>query len=111
MSAARRALPSRLLCAAVVVTLGCAPRPAPATRTVHIRAFRFAPVADTVQAGDTVLWVNDDIVPHTATALGKEFDSKSIDVGASWRHATRVPGSYEYECTLHPTMRGTLVVR
>ena len=106
------------LCAALCASLGaaalaaaCSPRHAATTRAVHIRAFQFAPAVDTVQAGDTVVWTNDDIVPHTATALGKEFDSGSIDVGASWRHATSAPGTFEYECTLHPTMRGTLVVR
>jgi plastocyanin len=100
-----------MLGAAVVAAIGCAPHPAQMIQTVHIRAFQFTPAADTVQAGDTVLWVNDDMVPHTATAPGKEFDSGSIDVGASWPHVTRTPGSYAYECTFHPNMRGTLVVR
>ena len=94
-----------------MAAIGCAPHPAQTTQTVHIRAFQFMPAADTVQAGDTVVWTNDDIVPHTATALAKEFDSGTIDVGGSWRHTTTAVGAYEYECTLHPTMRGTLVVR
>ena len=108
---ARRDVGRALLCAAVAVAGGCAPRQAPAASTVHIRAFQFVPAADTVQAGDTVVWTNEDIVAHTASALDKGFDSGSIEIDRDWRYVTRAPGTYAYECTFHPNMRGTLVVR
>jgi plastocyanin len=105
-----------VLLAAIVVAValaaaGCTPRHEPAAREVHIRAFQFVPAADTVQAGDTIVWTNDDIVPHSATDLGKTFDSAEIEAGGAWRWVARSPGTFAYECTLHPTMRGTLVVR
>ena len=64
----------------------------------------------TVKAGDTVVWVNKDPFPHTATAQGV-FDSKYIAAGKSWRFKARKAGEFPYICTLHPTMKGTLVVR
>jgi plastocyanin len=47
--------------------------------------------------------------PHTVTAKGV-FDSHSIAAGASWRFVARKPGVYDYICTLHPNMNGTLKV-
>ena len=97
------------LMAAVVVELGCESRPA--TREVVIRSFAFSPATDTVQAGDTVRWNNQDVVPHTATSRTGGFDSGTLEAGRDWRYVARTPGTFSYECTLHPTMRGTLVVR
>jgi plastocyanin len=51
-------------------------------------------------------------MPHTATALdGESFDSAAVDPGASWTHIFSKPGEYTYRCTLHPSMRATIVVR
>jgi plastocyanin len=105
----RLAIPLAVLIAVAGIGLGCAPRPV--TREVVIRAFAFSPATDTVQAGDTVRWRNEDVVPHTATSRAGGFDSGTLEAGQDWRYVTRTPGSYAYVCTLHPTMRGTLVVR
>jgi plastocyanin len=79
------------------------------TRTIVIEGMQFAPVTATVKRGDTVVWVNRDFVPHTVTAA-KRFDSGPIVAGAAWRFVAVAPGRYEYLCTLHPTMKATLVV-
>jgi plastocyanin len=79
------------------------------TRFLAIEAMRFTPERVNVKRGDTVEWVNRDLVPHTATARG-EFDSGPIAAGKSWRFVARTPGRYEYVCTLHPAMKATLVV-
>jgi plastocyanin len=106
-----RAIAFGALIAAVVAfaVAGCAPRPT--TREVVIRAFAFSPATDTVQVGDTVMWSNQDVVPHTATSRVGGFDSGTLDAGRAWRYVARAPGRFAYECTLHPTMRGTLIVR
>jgi plastocyanin len=91
------------------VVVGCTPRRS--TREVVIQAFAFSPATDTVQVGDTVLWKNRDVVPHTATSPGGGFDSRAIEAGSAWRYVAGTPGTFPYECSLHPTMRGTLVVR
>ena len=87
----------------------------PKAVTVVIREFKFEPATVTVHAGDTVEWKNDDIVPHTATADGEAqkaaFDSGTIRTGATWRYVARNKGTYNYICTLHPNMKGELIVQ
>ena len=83
--------------------------------TVTIRSFKFEPATVTVNVGDIVEWKNDDIVPHTATADGEAqkptFDSGTIQTGAKWRYLARNKGTYNYTCTLHPNMKGELIVQ
>jgi plastocyanin len=84
---------------------------APATHTIVMEGVGFAPNTLTVAKGDTVVWVNKDAFPHTATAQDKSFDSKEIAAGKSWRFTAKKSGTFPYVCTLHPTMKGTLVVK
>ncbi len=103
----------------LLVALGCMelptwaakPKPSPQTHTIIISSFAFQPETLTVNAGDTVIWKNQDLVPHTATAEGKGFDSKSIAANASWKFIARRAGSYPYLCTFHPTMKARLIVK
>lgn len=97
-----------LLIAAAVWLAG--PALAAKTHTVAMDGTRFVPEAITVKRGDRVTWVNKDPFPHTATAAGT-FDSKSIAAGESWSYVARKPGEFAYVCTLHPGMKGTLVVQ
>ena len=80
-----------------------------ATRTITIEDMQFVPDVVTVKRGDHVVWLNKDLVPHTVTAA-KVFDSGAITPGKSWRMSTVKPGRYDYVCTLHPTMKATLLV-
>ena len=82
----------------------------PTTHTVIMEGMVFKPAALTINAGDSVLWMNNDIVEHTATAEGK-FDSKLVAPAKSWKHMFKTKGSYDYVCKYHPTMKGTLAVR
>ena len=49
---------------------------------------RFQPEVLTVAPGDTVVWVNKDLVPHTATSKAGGFDSKEIQADKSWRYTS-----------------------
>ena len=71
---------------------------------------RFQPESLTVKAGDTVVWVNRDLVAHTATSKDAGFDSQSLDPGKSWQHQITTAGEFSYVCTFHPTMRARLRV-
>ena len=82
---------------------------AAATHTVTIEGMQFQPASVTVKSGDTVVWQNKDVVPHTATAAGK-FDSKNLDGGQRWTWTAGAKGRYDYICTYHPGMKGTVVV-
>ena len=83
----------------------------PQTKVVVIRGFKFEPVVLTVKPGDTVRWENQDIVPHNAVSTEtKEFDTGTMAVGASWKYEASNKGTFFYGCTLHPNMKGKLVV-
>jgi plastocyanin len=79
------------------------------THRVVIQGLLYRPETLDVRRGDTVVWVNDDPMPHTVTAAG-EFDSRTIDAGKSWRFVARRAGTYPYVCTLHSNMHGSLKV-
>jgi plastocyanin len=86
---------------------------APKVITIEIRNFEFQPATVTISAGDTVQWKNEDSAPHTATADPTQsgFDSGTIKSGASWSYVASAKGTYNYICTIHPYMKGTLVVQ
>ena len=88
---------------------GAATSEAPKTHTVLITGFRFVPEKLEVNTGDTVIWKNADLVPHTATA--RKFDSKGLDQGQSWSYIAKAKGSFPYICTFHPTMKAELTVK
>jgi len=79
------------------------------THRIVIEGLKYAPETLVVKRGDTVMWVNKDPFPHTATAA-RAFDSGPMQAGTSWRFVARRAGSYAYVCTLHSNMRATLRV-
>ena len=83
---------------------------APATHTVVIESMSFQPAVLAIRAGDTVVWLNKDLFPHTATSETGVFDSTSVAAGQSWTHTFRTRGEIPYVCTLHPTMKARLRV-
>jgi plastocyanin len=83
-------------------------RAKPATHTVTIDATSYTPARLTVHVGDTVVWVNKDLIPHTATAKGGAFDSKVLAAGASFRFTVKAKGGKDYACLFHPTMTGRI---
>lgn len=93
---------------ACAAALAAAPAAA-ADHVVVMDGVAYAPAAVKVKRGDTVVWRNKDPFPHTVTAQG-HFDSGEIAAGRDWKYVARIPGTYTYVCTLHPNMRGTLVV-
>jgi plastocyanin len=86
-------------------------RPKPKTHTVTMENFRFQPKSLTVTRGDTIVWVNKDVVPHTATSETGGFDSEVIQAEKSWRFTVQKKGDFAYVCTLHPTMTAMLRVK
>ncbi len=70
----------------------------------------FLPAEISVPAGTQVTWLNTGSTRHTTTASGL-WDSGAIDPGERWSAVFRVPGSYDYVCTIHPQeMQGRLTV-
>ena len=63
-----------------------------------------------MKAGTTVTWTNQDDIPHTVTSTTKQFKSKALDTDDKFSFTFTTPGSYEYFCSLHTHMTGTIVV-
>jgi len=80
------------------------------TAAVAIDNFTFAPQRLTVKAGSTVTWSNRDDIPHTVASATKQFKSKTLDTDDTFSFTFTTPGAYEYFCSLHPHMTGTIVV-
>lgn len=85
---------------------GSGKRPA---ATIDMADLRFEPAKQTVKRGTTVTFRNVGKVTHNAK--GKGFFSRSVDPGGSYRHTFRKSGEFDYVCTFHPGMVGTLTVR
>jgi plastocyanin len=70
---------------------------------------KFGSVPANIRRGDTILWVNRDMVRHTATATNKSFD---VDLPPKTRKrmTVRAPGAIAFTCRFHPGMRGVLEV-
>lgn len=83
-----------------------------AARTkVKIDNFNFNPNPVTVVPGSTVVWTNDDDVPHTVVATKGQFKSKVLDTGESYSHEFKESGKFAYFCSIHPTMTGVVNVQ
>ena len=84
--------------------------PAPTTYTVVIAQMKFTPAELLVNKGDTVIWINRDLVDHNVTdAASKQWASPTLATGDSWRKV--VDESIAYLCTLHPVMKGAVVLQ
>ena len=77
---------------------------------VSIDNFAFAPTTLTVRAGSTVTWTNHDEEPHTVAAADGSFHSPGMGTGATYSHTFPTPGKFDYVCSIHPSMHGTVVV-
>ena len=80
------------------------------THVLEIRSSQFVPVEILVNVGDTIRWVNRDIVPHTATADDKSWDSKLIASGQEWEMTVERDSFTSYFCAFHPGMKANIRV-
>ena len=81
-----------------------------ATHTITMAAMEFGPVPAEVHVGDTIVWVNNDVLEHTATAKDGSFDI-DLKPGAKASMTVKKAGSFPFLCKFHPNMVGTLVVK
>lgn len=63
-----------------------------------------------VRAGTTVTWTNRDSVPHSVTFQNGMKDSGLLSQGQSFSYTFNTPGTYQYYCTVHPSMVATVTV-
>jgi YVTN family beta-propeller protein len=84
---------------------------ATATAAVGISKFAYAPAEIVISAGQSVTWTNADPVDHTITSSDKLWDSGSLAPNGSFSMTFTQPGTYAYFCSIHPFIRGTVVVQ
>jgi plastocyanin len=70
----------------------------------------YSPANFTAKVGQAVTWVNRDVSAHTVTSTSGVFDSGIVESGATFSYTFTQPGTYQYYCTIHPWMKGTIVV-
>src|SRR4051794_17262197 len=79
-----------------------------ATIQVTIDQVAYGPVEIQAKVGDTIEWINKDIVAHTATVRG-DWDVMVLP-GKTARLVVKKAGSFDYICRFHPNMKGHMSV-
>lgn len=86
-----------------------APVDASKTETITIANFSFSPAQITINSGDSIKWVNQDSVTHQIKS--DTFASQPLNNGDSFEYQFQNAGTYEYSCLIHPSMKGTVIVK
>jgi plastocyanin len=112
----RRTMGSVIALTAVLLA-GCAMHtPAssgePGQNEVLISNFAFNPSSLSLKVGTTITWKNQDPMSHTVTTVSAPtaFDSGTLPAGASYGFTFTLTGTYQYHCSIHPGMTGTITV-
>ena len=80
------------------------------TIQVTITNLVFSPAKVSGKVGDTIEWINNDIVAHTATARSGEWDVL-IPSKKTTKQVLNKAGTYEFYCRFHPNMKGSLSIQ
>ncbi len=101
----------RLKAAAVLLTMAVAIGNTgfAATIRVEVKGLTFMPAAITAHVGDTIEWINDDFVAHTATARDGAWDVQ-LPPHATGHAIARTAGDVAYYCRYHPNMQGEVTI-
>jgi len=83
----------------------------PARVAVSIENYAFQPDPITVAVGTTVVWTNRDEVAHTVVSSDKLFSSPELEVDRTFEYTFKKAGTFAYFCTLHPEMKGKVIVK
>ncbi|MGX9424530.1 MULTISPECIES: cupredoxin domain-containing protein [Bradyrhizobium] len=102
--------PGRLCLIAGVLSLAAMAVPAhAATITIVMENLVVSPAEATAKLGDTIEWVNKDVVAHTATAKNGDFDV-TIPSRKTVTYVLKKAGTVDYYCRFHPNMKAILKI-
>lgn len=102
----RRILPMVVALAAGTVSCGTNPVAGPVSHQMILEDFQFRPPVRDIAAGDSLIWINNDLVPHAVTVEG--MTSPPLARGERWGMIMVKGGPLS--CPYHPEMRGFLQV-
>lgn len=94
---------------AVITGSGTYAEPVSEKNTVLIQDYSFQPAEITIQKGGTVIWLNKDSAGHNVK--GNFFYSGLLREGQSFQQTFNEEGTFDYYCTLHPGMKGRIIVQ
>jgi plastocyanin len=102
--------PGRLLLIEAAIALAVAVVPAHAgTIQISMENLDVSPVEATAKVGDTIEWINKDVVAHTATSRNGDFDV-NIPAKKTAMFTLKKAGKVDYYCRYHPNMKATLKI-
>jgi amicyanin len=78
---------------------------------IQIANFHYTPPTLVVAPGTTVTWKNADDSPHSVREKSGKFKSAALDTDDTFSQTFTAPGDYDYICSIHPYMRGKIVVK
>jgi plastocyanin len=105
------ALPLLLLALALSAHAARPAVPAHATMHVTIQNYAFSPQTLTVAPGTTVVWTNEDSVPHIVTSdTGAWPASGNLPTNQTFSYTFTTAGTYPYHCAYHPSMTARVIV-
>ena len=81
-----------------------------ANASVTMKNIAFNPKTVTIDSGDKVTWTNRDTAQHNAVERNEEFETRLLDKGESASVTIDGDGTYNYICTVHPDMKGKVIV-
>ena len=82
-----------------------------AAASVAIQDYYFSPKKVTIDTGESVKWTNKERSPRVTPPPGNRPTRRAPKKGQSYTHKFTKAGSFDYICTLHPNMTGTVVVK
>ena len=91
---------------------GCTQEKSPPiiTNKITIKNMTFNPNTITVKAGTNVTWTNEDSTSHQVKESNGLFESSTLGNGQSFTYTFNTVGTYNYTCTIHPSMKGKVIV-
>ncbi|GKQ53366.1 cupredoxin domain-containing protein [Bradyrhizobium sp. Ce-3] len=103
-------LPGRYLATLALLALGALAVPAhAATLRIVMENMAISPAEASAKVGDTIEWVNKDVLAHTATAKNGDFDV-TIAPKQTIRSVLIKAGTVDYYCRYHPNMKAVLTI-
>lgn len=103
----RRKIVILMVLFAIFLAVGCTGKGK--TVDVKIQNSAFDPGSITISSGDTVKWTNME--SNTHTVVGPDFSSGNISSGKSYEHKFTKIGTYDYHCSIDPSMKGVVIVK
>jgi plastocyanin len=79
------------------------------THTIEISKMKFNPEELTIPAGDTVIWINNDLTNHCVTEVNKAWTSSSMEPTKSFKKV--ITKNTDYFCAIHMVMKGKILVQ